>query len=173
MSMNKHGPCWFVVQTHARAEDKATLNLRRQGFEVYAPKIMKRRSHARKVEMINAPLFPRYLFVKIDTASTGWSAIRSTFGVSSLVCFGDAPAPVPEGLVETLMGNEDENGCIQLGRRSEFKKGQGIEIIDGPMAEMVAVFDHMDDKDRVVVLLDLMGRQVRARVPLRVIRSVA
>lgn len=173
MSVNKHGHRWFVVQTHARGEEKAAFNLRRQGFEAYAPKILKRRSHARKVEMVNAPLFPRYLFVKINTATARWQAIRSTFGVSSLVCFGDAPASVPKDFIETLMNSEDEKGCISLRRRSEFKKGQGVEIINGPMAEMVAVFEHMDDKDRVVVLLDMLGRQVRALVPLRDIRSVA
>lgn len=169
---------WYLVQTHAHCEDKVAFNLRRQGFEAYTPKYLKRRSHARKVEMVGAPLFPRYLFVSINENRTGWQAIKSTFGVSNFVCFGDAPAVVPYGLVEALIASEDENGCVNLGGRRDklkdkLKKGQGIEIVSGPMAEMAAIFESMDDRGRVTVLLDLLGRQVRARVPLKDIRSVA
>ena len=172
--MSQQDDRWFVVQTHACSEDKAAFNLRRQGFEAFTPKYLKRRSHARKIEMVGAPLFPRYLFVKMSIETANWRAIKSTFGVSNLVCFGENPASVPDGLIETLMTSEDDNGYIDFaGRREKFKKGQSVEIIEGPMMEMTAVFDCMNDKDRVVVLLDILGRQVRARVQLKDIKSVA
>lgn len=174
MRVSKEDDHWFVVQTHACSEDKAAFNLRRQGFEAFTPKYLKRRSHARKIEMVGAPLFPRYLFVKMSIITANWRAIKSTLGVSNLVCFGENPASVPDGLIETLMTSEDELGYIDLaGRREKFKKGQGVEIVDGPMMDMTAVFDCMNDKDRVVVLLDILGRQVRACVPLKDIRSLA
>ena len=165
---------WFVVQTHACSENKAAFNLRRQGFETFTPKYLKRRSHARKIEMVVAPLFPRYLFVKMSIKTAKWRAIKSTFGVINLVWFGENPASVPGGLIETLMTSEDDNGYFDLaGRRKKFKKGQGVEIIDGPMMEVTAVFDCMSDKDRVIVLLDILGRQVCACVPLKDIRFLA
>ena len=174
MNVSVQNDCWFVVQTHAQNEDKAAFNLQRQGFEAFIPKYLKRRSHARKIEMVGTPLFPRYLFVKMNIKTANWRAIKSTFGVSNLVCFGESPASVPDDLIETLMTSEDEHGYIDLaGRREKFKKGQGVEIVDGPMMEMAAVFDCMNDKDRVFVLLDILGRQVRACVPLKDIRSVA
>ena len=57
---------WYVAQTHAQAEAKALLNLARQGFQSYLPQYVKRRRHARRVEWVKAPLFPRYLFVRFD-----------------------------------------------------------------------------------------------------------
>jgi transcriptional antiterminator RfaH len=57
---------WYVVQTQINAEAKAARNLLRQGFAIYLPRYLKRRSHARKIEKVPAPLFPRYLFVQID-----------------------------------------------------------------------------------------------------------
>jgi len=174
MNVSQQDDRWFVVQTHACSEDKAAFNLRRQGFQSFTPKYLKRRSHARKIEMVGAPLFPRYIFVKMNIKTANWRAIKSTFGVSNLVCFGENPASVPDGLIETLMTGEDELGYINLaGRRKKFKAGQGVEIIGGPMMEMTAIFDCMNDKDRVVVLLDILGRQVRALVHLKDIRSVA
>lgn len=92
---------WYVVQTHARAERKAAFHLERQGFTVYLPQYLKRWRHARKTEMRRAPLFPRYLFVTMDMAQARWRAIRSTIGVSALVCNGERPAPVPRYSRET------------------------------------------------------------------------
>ena len=74
---------------------KACWHLARQGFETYLPRYLKRRRHARRVEMLPAPLFPRYLFVAIDMATQRWRSISSTIGVTQLVCAGDVPAPVP------------------------------------------------------------------------------
>ena len=61
-------PRWYVVQTHPHAEQKASLNLARQGYGVYLPRYLKRRRHARRVETVAAPLFPRYMFVAVDRA---------------------------------------------------------------------------------------------------------
>src|SRR5262249_2851497 len=79
-------PRWFVAHTHPHAEGKATAHLNRQGFEIYFPRYLKRRRHARRIESITAPLFPRYLFVAIDVNVQRWRSIYSTVGVSRLVC---------------------------------------------------------------------------------------
>ncbi len=68
------------------------INLIRQGFEIYLPRYLKRRRHARKVDVVAAPLFPRYVFINIDMATQRWRPIQSTFGVSHLVMNGDEPA---------------------------------------------------------------------------------
>ena len=51
---------WCAVQTHVCAEDKAAFHLRRQGYEVFLPKHLKRRRHARRVDWVPrpAPLSP-------------------------------------------------------------------------------------------------------------------
>ena len=78
-------PRWYVAHTQPHAENKAAVHLGRQGFVTYLPRYLKRRRHARRVDVVSAPLFPRYLFVQIDTAVQRWRSIYSTFGVSQLV----------------------------------------------------------------------------------------
>ncbi|MGD9769432.1 MAG: transcription termination/antitermination NusG family protein, partial [Pseudolabrys sp.] len=56
---------WYAVQSQPNAENKAVAHLARQGFETYLPRYLKRRRHARRVETVAAPLFPRYLLVAI------------------------------------------------------------------------------------------------------------
>ena len=155
---------WFVVQTHINGEAKAASHLCRQGFAVYLPRYLKRRSHARKVETIARPLFPRYLFVAIDIAAQRWRAIQSTLGVSHLVCRGDRPASVEDGVISALRAREDEAGFVRLERRSPFSPGDKVRIVEGAFVDSLALVEGVSDHDRVAVLLDLLGRKVRVLV---------
>ncbi len=155
---------WFVVNTQIHSEDKAAFHLRRQGFDTYLPRYLKKRSHARKVDWVPAPMFPRYLFVGFDPEQDQWRSIRSTVGVGQFICQGDRPAAVPVGVVEEIQSRENERGLVTLGLGQRFKQGDQIRVTHGPMADHVGIFDCADDQQRVFVLLDLMGRQVKVRV---------
>jgi transcriptional antiterminator RfaH len=155
---------WYVVQTHANAEAKAANNLGRQGFTVYLPRYLKRRSHARKVDLVTRPLFPRYLFVAIDLATQGWRSIQSTLGVSHLVCWNGKPASIEGGVVHALKSREDEAGFIKLARRSDFLPGDRVRLIEGAFADSLALVEGVTDHQRVAILLDLLGRKVRVLV---------
>ncbi len=155
---------WFVVQTQVNAEGKAARNLLQQGFEIYLPRYLKRRSHARKIDKIPAPLFPRYMFVQIDMASQRWRSIQSTFGVSHLVFSGDEPAAVRNEIVERLKEREDNDGLIQLDRRDAFAVGDKIRVLAGAFTDSLGLFEGLADRDRVAILLDFLGRKVRVSI---------
>lgn len=154
-------PRWYVAQTHPRAEAKAAAHLDRQGFRIYLPRFLKRRRHARRVETVSAPLFPRYLFVAIDPVTQRWRAIQSTIGVAQLVCNGDVPAAVDANVIAELRSREDDCGFVKLIPCPRFKRGDNVQVIDGPFSTCVGLFENMADSDRVTILLDLLGRKVR------------
>jgi transcriptional antiterminator RfaH len=155
------GPSWYAVQTHPHAEARAAAHLERQGYAIYLPRYLKRRRHARRVEIVPAPLFPSYLFVSIDMLSQRWRSIQSTIGVSRLVCSGDVPAVLPAAVIDELQGRHDGAGFVQLDLRPRFAPGDRIRIVDGPFAACLGLFEGMADRDRVAILLDLLGRKVR------------
>jgi transcriptional antiterminator RfaH len=111
--------------------------------------------------MVAAPLFPRYLFVAIDTAAQRWRSIQSTVGVSQLVRNGDDPAAVPIGVVEELQRRENQQGFITLDLGPRFARGDSVRIVDGVFSACLGLFEGMADQDRVSILLDLLGRKVR------------
>ena len=154
-------PDWYVVHTHVHAEAKAASHLVRQGYSIYLPRYLKRRRHARRMEMVAAPLFPRYLFITIDRMTQRWRAIQSTIGVTHLVCNGDEPAMVPGCIITELQGREDDRGFIKLDQRSRFVRGDKIRVMDGVFEASLGLFEGMADRERVAVLLDLLGRKVR------------
>jgi transcriptional antiterminator RfaH len=152
---------WYVIQTHAHAEGKAAAHLARQGFDAYLPRYLKRRRHARRIETVAAPLFPRYLFVTVDMVCQRWRAIHSTIGVARLVCNGDDPVPVTDDVIAILKAREDGQGFVTLRQRPRFALGEKVRVLDGVFADCLGLFDGMKDSDRVAVLLDLLGRKVR------------
>lgn len=154
---------WYAVYTHPRAEQKAAVHLRNQGFEVYLPVKLGRRSHARRVEVIRTAFFPRYLFVALDVEAARWRAINSTVGVVGMVRSGDRPVPVPNEVIAELHRREGANGAIE-GCCGQFAAGTPVRLTDGPLTDIVGLFE-LGDEERVTLLLDLMGRPVRVRVP--------
>ncbi|MET3839626.1 transcriptional activator RfaH [Bradyrhizobium sp. OAE829] len=152
---------WYVVQTQVNAEAKAARNLIRQGFEIYLPRYLKRRSHARKIDKVAAPLFPRYMFVQMDIATQRWRSVQSTYGVSNLVQNGSDPAAVAAQVIHALKAREDASGYVTLDQRAKFAIGDKVRVLAGVFAENLGLFDGMADRDRIAILLELLGRKVR------------
>jgi transcriptional antiterminator RfaH len=152
---------WYVVQTHPRSEVRANEHLARQGFDVYLPRYQRRRRHARKVDVVAAPLFPGYLFVAVDIARQRWRCIRSTVGVRHLICHGNDPVPISAVIVEDLRAREGEAGLIRLPMRPPCAPGEKLRVLDGVFSACLGLYDGMTDGERVAVLLDMLGRKVR------------
>ncbi len=156
---------WFVVRTHPHGEFKALANILRQGFGAYLPRYLKRRRHARKTDTVQSPLFPGYLFVEMDPDQARWRALNSTIGVSELICQNGLPTPLPERVIDNIRERENEQGYVILGRQSDLRPGDKVRITDGAMADHVGIFEAPSDQHRVFLLLDLLGRRLRVRMP--------
>jgi transcriptional antiterminator RfaH len=156
---------WYVVHTQARQEARAEANLRRQGFEAWLPLIRHARRHARRVDSTLAPLFPRYIFVQLDLTRQPWRSINGTFGVVRLLCNGDTPLVVPAGFVEEIMQRCDEAGTI-IGPPHPLVVGEPVKVAMGRF-NLEGLFETRSGQDRVVLLIKLLGREVRASVPLK------
>jgi len=164
---------WYVVSTQVNAEDKAVFHLRNQNYDSYFPRYLKQRKHARKLDWVPAPMFPGYVFLRLDIDLDQWRSVRSTVGVRDIVCLGKKPTPVPVGVIERIQDAEDENGLISLGRNNTFRCGDKVRVLYGAMAEQVGIFDCADDQERVYILLELMGRHVKVRMPQEAITAYA
>jgi transcription elongation factor/antiterminator RfaH len=149
---------WYAVHTLPFAEARAEGQLYRQGFQTFQPKRLKTVRHARRLNTVEAPFFPRYLFIVLNLARHQWRSVNGTFGVSRLVMGGDQPHPVPHGVVEALIAAADGRGILELGRKLQV--GGPVRLMAGPFADQLAILDDLDDSGRVRVLLDILGRQV-------------
>jgi len=154
---------WYLVYTKVRQEKVAQTNLERQGYEVYLPLVRQvRRRLGRRVSVVGA-LFPRYLFVRLDSDTDNWAPIRSTLGVVSIVRFGQEPAHVPDRFVDYLCRREDEEG-IQAVMVDELKPGARVRVTEGSLMGFEGIYQARTGHERVVVLLEIMGKVARTVV---------
>src|ERR1700730_1661595 len=130
---------WFLVHTSPQREMPAILHLGAQGFRTHLPQIIKTVRHARQLRTVRAPVFPRYLFIILDTGRDRWLSVRSTVGVSSLFTCNGQPVPVPRGIVETLIENMD--GANQTLLDAGLREGQRVRILSGPFADLVGTLE--------------------------------
>lgn len=162
MTVGRHGSDWFVAQYKPNAARIAQRSLERQRFVTFHPEEQGTRRRNGRFATARVPLFPGYLFVAFDAARGGWRAINSTPGITRLVSFGQAPAPVPAALVEGL-----RQRCAADGLLAEAPlpgPGDEVRLTAGPFADFIARVERVTPERRIWVLLDLMGRATRAEV---------
>jgi transcriptional antiterminator RfaH len=144
--------------------------LERQDFATFLPLHWKTVRHARKFQTSKAPFFPRYLFVRLDLERQRWRAVNSTLGVSSLIMEGELPKPVPVGVVEALLDLAEGDGLLAFGQA--LRPGQKVRVISGPFADRVGELAALDERDRVKVLLDVMGGPIPIKTSSRALAPV-
>lgn len=152
---------WYLVHTKPRQEEIALANLERQGYECYLPQMRIERIRRRKAEIATEPMFPRYLFIRLDSSDQGksWSPIRSTLGVSQLVHFGARAAKVDDTLVDLLRQRERS-----LPTEAMFHSGDSVVIADGPFAGIEAIFQTADAECRAFILLEILAKPVSMHI---------
>ena len=162
---------WFLVRSKPRQESVALTNLARQGYESYLPMFAAEKLVRRKSTVVQEPMFARYLFVRLDTTGQGqsWSPIRSTVGVSELVCFGSRPARVDDALIATLREREAEQ---QGTPTTLFAHGDSVRITQGAFAGLEAIYQMNDAEGRAMVLLDLLSKPVAMTIDAASLRKV-
>lgn len=157
-------PRWYAVKTQPQAEDRAQRNLEAQGFETFAPRIAKSVRHARRTQWRLAPLFPGYMFVRLDASRQRWRPIDSTFGVANIVKVAQTPAPLPVGLVEHLQVLAAETGEL-TGLESTIAIGDKVRVLGGAFDNWIGEVLSLPAPDRVMLLISMATRDVKVTIP--------
>src|SRR2546422_10613255 len=95
---------WYGLRTKSRFEKVAAASLAYKGYEHYLPCYRQRRRWSDRTAVIEAPLFPGYVFCRFDPAQR--IGILTIPGVVSVVGIGKNPAPIPSdeiAAIETVL----------------------------------------------------------------------
>jgi len=148
---------WFVAYTKPRSEDIALANLRQQGFEVYLPLYKKFNKTEQGSTPQFEPMFPRYIFFRIQQAQQSLSTVRSTKGVNNLVRFGFEPARIQDELIAIIRDLEFSRNEITVAQASSFQIGQSVRLKHNALANLQGLVQGVGSK-RIAVLLEILGR---------------
>jgi transcriptional antiterminator RfaH len=159
---------WYVVYSKPRKEEFALSQLRAKGLEVFYPKLLLPASSSRPTRVV--PLFPSYLFVRINLVSSEYYTVIWSPGVKRIISFDGVPTPLEDGIVASLKDQADPYGLIP--GRANLRIGQEVVIKSGPFDGLIGVVRELPDgKQRVKVLMELLSRQIDVEVPVHFLES--
>jgi transcriptional antiterminator RfaH len=159
---------WYSVYSKPQKEKFAQIQLQSKGVEVFLPQLVMPHSviPARRV----VPLFPNYLFVRIDISSGESAYVVWSPGVKYLVSFNGVPASIDDDVIEFLKDRADRNG--QIHASSDLKRGQRVTVTGGPFEGLEAIIERPPDaRGRVKLLMSMLNRDVQAEIPIRFVKS--
>ena len=148
---------WCAARLQVHSEALALHCLGLAGYTTYYPRLRDRRiRHSRKVELRPA-LFPGYAFVLIQLQ---WHAARWALGTLGLIMDGIQPAKVPDPVIEEIRSRE-RDGLIDLPKPLPLRRDARVRILRGPFTGHLAIFADMRPRQRVEILLQLLGGEQR------------
>ncbi|MCG7536357.1 transcription/translation regulatory transformer protein RfaH [Pseudoalteromonas sp. OOF1S-7] len=145
--------CWYLLYCKPKQEQRAQDNLRSQGIESYLPRLSKRKTACSRVTL--QPLFPRYLFVRLDPFSIQISAVRNTRGISDFVRCGIRLQMVPEALIVELKDRAKRE------QRCELNRGDTVLLTEGCFKDLHAIYQQSDGDSRSILLVKLLNQQAK------------
>jgi transcription antitermination factor NusG len=89
-----------------------------------------------------------------------------------VVSFGERRATISNAIIQAIQAREDAAGHVKLVEPNTLKPGDQVRLHSGAMAEHIGMFERRGDADRVVILLNLLGRSVQVKVPANSIARV-
>jgi len=162
---------WYVVQTKPGNEHRVETNLSNQEIGVFLPLLETFQHSSGKMIQKIKPLFPNYLFAKLDI-NLHYYKVKWTRGVNKILGNGDGPISISGKVVETIKERTGKDNLVKL--EEGLEEGTLVQFTSGPFKDLMGVFDKkMSDGKRVRVLLSLIGVDVPVQVSRYQIKKVA
>jgi transcription antitermination factor NusG len=161
---------WFALQTKPRNEKKADYLLKQKGYECFTPTYRQRRKWSDRIVEIDLPLFPMYIFCRLNSSILG-KAI-STSGVTRIVGFNGKPAEVAVEEIESLQLLMQSN--LLREPWSYLSDGTLVLVETGPLTGVRGFICTEGDKDKqLIISITLLQRSVAIQLDEGTVISVA
>jgi transcription antitermination factor NusG len=151
---------WYAIRVKSNFEKKVATGLRNKGLEEFLPLYQSRRRLSDRYMTVDLPLFPGYLFCRLDLDRR--LPLLTTVGFLYIVSVGNKPAPVDEG----------EIAAVQFVVRSgvpampwpSLAVGQRVRLESGPLCGLEGAVTQVGMRDRICVSVTLLQRGVSVEV---------
>ena len=160
------GKNWYVVHTYSGFEEKVKITIEdkteKSGLNdkisrilIPAEKVIELKGGKKRES--DKKFFPGYILVEMEMEDETWHLIRNTPHVTGFIG-GTKPVPLSEEEVGVILQQIEKGPVPQI--KTQFQKGEGVRIIDGPFTNFVGFVEDVDiDHGRLCVMVSIFGRQ--------------
>jgi transcription antitermination factor NusG len=150
------------VQIRSNFESCVAKEFQAKGFESYCPVFQELHRWADRKKMIDRPVFPGYVFVRIEaTPQTSLSILQSK-GVVRVLGTGGHPEPIPDSEIQPIR-RMLEQGSQVMGYPF-LQKGARVRVRRGALKGVEGVLVRMKNQARLVLSVSLLSQSIAAEV---------
>ena len=160
MGMRNQQWPWFAILARTGREKNATLLLENAGYECYLPVIRFTRQWSDRLKEIELPLFPGYLFCRMNPHNR--LPVLMTPGVIQIVGVGKTPIPVEEQEIDAIQ-RVGKSG-ISLMPWPYLQVGQAARIEAGPLRGVTGIVIRIKSGLKLVLSVNLLQRSIAVEI---------
>lgn len=163
MTESKETVAWFCLRSQPKHEHIAAAHVRQiTGAEVFFPRVRFKRATRQGLVWVTEALFPGYLFARFNWLKS-LREVKHASGVQDIVHFGERWPEIPGKTIDELRQSIGADELHTIAH--EFSPGDAVQIGDGPLRGLRGVVSRvMPSRERVAVLMDLLGRQTMIEI---------
>ena len=151
---------WYAIRVRSKFELVSSASLSNKGYDTYLPLYTAKRHSARGVRISRLPLFPGYVFCRMD--ATRRLPVLMTPGVVSIVSMGAVPAPIDDRELEAV--RTILHSGLEAGPFPFLSIGQSVLVVKGPLAGLQGLVVRFGRQQRLVVSVTLLQRSIAVEV---------
>jgi len=153
---------WFAIQTRSRHEKRVTADLQEKTIQTYLPLCRVEHQWSDRRQIVDVPLFPGYVFVKIAADVPARTPVLQTNGVIGFLGVRGIGVPIPEeeiAAIQTVLREE-----IPVAPHPFVRIGERVRICGGSLDGLEGLLTGMEGQRNLVVSIDLIERSVAIRI---------
>ena len=152
---------WYAVQVSARQELVIASQLRLKGYEEFVPAGRGRRTWGSRVKQVSLPLFPGYVFCRLNLEER-LLPLFTTPGVVRILGAGRVPIPIDDSEIHSLKTAVESGADLQP--YPSIALGARVFITEGPLSGCVGVVVNLKKTWRLIVSITLLQRSVAVEI---------
>jgi transcription antitermination factor NusG len=151
---------WLAVKVRPNFEKTVSAQFQARGIDGFLPLYSSRRQWNDRVKTLELPLFPGYVFCRIDPRHR--VPVLQVPGVTGFIAFGKTLAPIPDEEIHAVKMIIQSK--LQASPCPFLRVGQTVLINKGPLAGIEGILTEFRNNYRIVVSVPMLQRSVSADI---------
>jgi transcription antitermination factor NusG len=156
------GPAWYALRTRPRHEKRVHAELQGKSIHSFLPLLSEKHHWSDRRQLVQLPLFPGYIFTRMQNDLSHRVSVLKTIGVLSFVGFRGVGTPIPEEQIRALQAILEAR--ISIGQYAFLNVGQKVRIVGGSLDGIQGIISEKKGETSLVITIDLIQRSIAIRV---------
>jgi transcription antitermination factor NusG len=150
---------WYALQTRYQCEKKVDAALREKAFESFAPMRLEARRWSDRTKLVESPVFPGYMFIRMDAKSQSLVEVLSLPGLVRFVTSGRELVAVPDLEIEMVRTLIQSDASYEPGPFPVV--GERVRICGGCLQGMEGILVDQTGREEIVISVGALQRSLK------------